>query len=392
MTRRYGVSGEAVAGVRPAQGPVRTHFGAECLRALADELAEVGAARVHIVTARSLLGTETLRSLRNVSPLLENASVSTVAGHLPLADVRSTTLAILDGGADAVIALGGGSAIDAAKFGAFAAASGLVDPASPAAALKEVIVSEAPGRVLPIFCVPTTLSAAELYGDVGFTDDTGQKAGAHNPALTPTAVFYDPAMASGTPRALWVSTGVRALDHAIESVASPSIDPLSRLLATSAVDDLLALLPRFKVGMGSADDRLRSYIAAWKSYGAPAIASQGLSHIIGRAIGARNGIPHGITSCVVLPNAIRLLSRTDPAARERFDELADDLRMPRAAGDSVPLALLIELIVETAGLPTRFSREQLPPAARAEAVDLAAAQSGAPLELVEEIVTACVEG
>src|SRR5260370_28649529 len=119
--------------------------------------------------------------------------------------------------------------------------------------------------------------------------------------------------------ALWLSSGIRALDHAVEGFLSDGLHPFSDVMALEAIRRLFDSLPRAQAAPGDVDVRTENQLAAWFSYTLSASAI-GLSHVMGKQIGARYGIPHGVTSCLLLPHAMRYLERRMP---DRFALLAE---------------------------------------------------------------------
>src|SRR5207248_7654063 len=111
--------------------------------------------------------------------------------------------------------------------------------------------------------VPTTLSVAELASGAGVTDESGDKVGRRDRRMLPDAVIYDGELALGTPIGLWLSTGVRALDHAVEGYLAPGAHPLSDVLALEAVRRLFATLPEARAHPADASVRTENQLAAW---------------------------------------------------------------------------------------------------------------------------------
>jgi alcohol dehydrogenase class IV len=114
-----------------------------------------------------------------------------------------------------------------------------------------------------------------------------------------------------TPMALWLSTGIRALDHAVEGILVEGLHPFSDVMALEGIRRLFVSLPRAKAAPDDLDVRTENQLAAWFSYTLPASAA-GLSHTMGKQIGARHAIPHGVTSCLLLPHVMRYLERRMP--------------------------------------------------------------------------------
>ncbi len=142
--------------------------------------------------------------------------------------------------ADCLIAFGGGSPIDAAKLVQMAILTGssTSEPIDFSRS-KTVVV----GPELPNFAIPTTLSAGEFTGGAGMTDEvTRHKGGRFDERLQPKVVIMDPALTLETPDWLWASTGVKALDHAVECSYSARHQLISDTLATKAIRILRAHL------------------------------------------------------------------------------------------------------------------------------------------------------
>jgi len=296
---------------------------------LGRELASFEARRIALITTRSLVAEERLISV--VQRALGDAQVAMTAvigQHAPIAQVDAAIRQAVDESVDGVVSFGGGSPIDAAKMLAVKVA----DPGGKAA------------RSLPHIAVPTTLSAAELAAGAGFTDDAGNKAGMRDPRLLPDAVIYDAELTLATPIALWLSTGIRALDHAVEGFLAEGSHPFNDVMALEAIRRLLDSLPSAMADSADTDVRTENQIAAWYSFTLPAQSAGGLSHVMGKQIGARHGIPHGVTSCLLMPPVMRFLGRRTP---ERVALLAD------ATGPDP--AARVQGLIESLGLPQHIA-------------------------------------
>ena len=242
-------------------------------------LGELKAERIAVVTTRSLRD--------KVDRLPIHAScVVTVGQHAPLAQIDAGVETVR--GADAIVSFGGGSVIDAAK-----------------------IISVKLGA-LPHTAVPTTLSVAELAAGAGFTNEAGDKAGMRDPRLMVETVIYDAELTLWTPLDLWLSTGIRALDHAVEGYLAEGEHPLNDVMALEAIRRLFDSLPRARATPDDVKVRTENQLAAWFSFTLPGASAAGLSHTMGKQIGARHGIPHGVTSCLLLPHVMRYLGPKVP--------------------------------------------------------------------------------
>ncbi len=344
--------------------PKTVHYGIGSVSLLTKELDSNSSKRVHLISTRSVLVSPVREYVQTAAPALRSATISMVSGHTPIQEVLVTARAAQAANADAIVALGGGSAMDAAKLVALATSFSQLQNLS-LRSFKERLASAPADGALPIFSIPTTLSAAEQYGDAGYTDDeSGHKVGIANQAMTSHAVIYDPRIAAHTPRDLWVSTGFRALDHAVETVMSADADAISHALSTSAIIDLLTVLPKFASSLGTDEERLAAFLGAWKSYGSPTVGAGGLSHVLGRLSGAKNGIPHGITSCVLLPLVVEHLYAQESRFADRLMELESQLTA--ATGDARSLSERLRDLNKTTRMPLQFPVEMFTRDARAD--------------------------
>lgn len=282
------------------------------------------------------------------------ASVFTGARqHVPAHTVARLVGEMRRVSADAVVSIGGGSPIDTAKMAIHA------------------LLTEGDGHGMrPAsssaihFAIPTTLSAGEFTSVAGITDDvTRIKRAVIDPRLAPRVVFTDPTLTLDTPAWLWAASGIRALDHAIESCYSSRHHPLSDALAARAIRLLIEHLPAsiHCTGPERVDHRGHCQLAAWLSVFGVTNAGFGLSHAFGHQIGPRWNVPHGITSCITLPHVMRFMAEHVP---ERFAPIAEGFGIPFAIDGARPAALacadrLTDFIAQFE-LPQRLSSVDVP--------------------------------
>jgi maleylacetate reductase len=205
------------------------------------------------------------------------------------------------------VSLGGGSVIDGTK----AVAVRLDYPAQIA--------------------IPTTLSGAEWAHAIGVTDEeAGRKSGFADPKAVPPVVILDAEATLYTPEKLWLSTGIRALDHAIEGFLAKGEHPIEDVLGLEGARRLVIHLPRSKEDPENVDVRHELQLAAWMAYFGPLNTPMGLSHNLGRRIGASYDVPHGYTSCVTLAPTLEVVGKRVP--RERWKQLTSALGGEPAEG------------------------------------------------------------
>lgn len=283
--------------------------------------------RVVVVTGRSLAqGTPVVTDVEARLGARHAATFADVREHAPQ-DVVDRLRATLDAhAADGVVSVGGGSPIDAAK----------------------VALYERDGGATPHLAIPTTLSGAEHTAIAGVTDPaTRVKRGVAAPRLAPWAVILDAEVTSFTPATLWLSTGIRALDHAVETVYAPERDDLARLLALEAITRLRRLLPVSRTRPEDADTRQELLVAAWWATPGLGVLTLAPSHPLGRLLGPLAGIGHGITSCLFLPAAIEWTAR-------RYPERVAPLCPLFAVATPAEVGPACRRFVASLGLPTRL--------------------------------------
>ena len=316
-------------------------LGAECER--------LGAERALLLSTRSLEGSEVEGRVREALGARCAGVTRDCAQHVPLEAVDRLLSAGRDVRPDLLVTVGGGSVTDAAKALAAALAAGYAD----AHALREHrIVFEYPdslsqrpleGEPLPIVSVPTTLSAAEYDGIFGMTYE-GTKDLYNDRRLTPRVVVLDPDAARETPRELWAASGIRALDHAVQIYLSRAPTPVIDAASLHVVRLLFEHLPRSLEDPSDDEARLAGMHAAWLSMLGVENVTLGLSHGIGHQIGARCGVPHGVTSCVMLPTVLARMVEVMPRRLADLARVMDATLGP--APDAEAAARAPELVRE----------------------------------------------
>ena len=278
----------------------RVIYGPGKIKELGTEAERRGLSRVLVVTT---LGGFPI--LDQVTGALGSRCAGVFTGivqHVPRGTVDALQAEIERVNADCLVSFGGGSPIDSCKV-----------------AIHGVSAT----RELVHIAVPTTLSAAEYTSAGGVTDEsTRVKGGVWDARVAPRTVINDPALTMDTPDWLWVSTGMRALDHAIECAYAIRHQPISDVLAAKSISLFLEHLPASIRTQG--EERLahrgQLQFAAWYSIYGAMNTRFGLSHLLGHQIGPRWNVPHGVTSCITLPNSMRFMAGIAP---ERFGPVAE---------------------------------------------------------------------
>lgn len=152
---------------------------------------------------------------------------------------------------------------------------------------------------IPIVAIPTTLSGAEYSPSAGGTDDSSH----HKASFickAPSLVFLDPKLSTRVPLSIWLSTGIRAVDHCVETMCSRNSPPRNREDAAKGLTLLIQGLLRAKSDENDLEARLLCQIGGVYAMRAIRGVTLGASHGIGRQLGPF-GVPHGHSSCVLLP-------------------------------------------------------------------------------------------
>jgi alcohol dehydrogenase class IV len=313
----------------------RVHFGTPAAEALLTEATQRKAQRIFVVTSKSLnrKTNAVTQALVQIAPRVVGLFDECIE-HTPRETVIALAQQVRAAQADLIVSIGGGTVIDTVKVALVALAEGLdnieqLDNWHMRVAADGSRVVPQP-RTPPCrqIAVPTTLSGAE-FSDLGGCTDArhGTKQGYTGAFIGAASVILDPRITVHTPDKLWLSTGIRAVDHAVEALCSVNAQPLIDATSVRA----LALLGR----------SLTRYASAPADLDATAWAMRW-------ALGADSGVPHGITSCVLLPTVMRYNAAACP---QQMTEIATALGQPhQSAADQV------EALIARLGLPTRIGQ------------------------------------
>ena len=333
----------------------RIVFGRPAAEALRDEAARLGAQRVFLMASGTMTRTtdEVDRVRHALGPRLAG-----VWSHMPPHTPRDAVVAAANEaralGADLIATFGGSSLTDAGKVVQICLKHGIsdVDGLEPFRMITYPDgtrhIPQYEGPTIRQIAIPTTLSAGEFNSQAGCTDTRiKRKQSYRHPLLTPRAIILDPAPTRHTPMWVWLSTGVRAVDHAVELYCSNLANPITDASALHALRLLSRALPRVKQDPGDMDARLDCLFgAAISLVGRQADIPLGASHAIGHILGGTCDVPHGITSCLMLPHVLRY-NRPVNAAKQA--DVAAAMGQPGADAADV-----VAELVRTLGLPQRL--------------------------------------
>jgi maleylacetate reductase len=289
-------------------------YGLPAEQALMDEVRRYGYERVFVVSTRSLqaLANGPLQRVEQAIRGWHVGTFSTVRAHSPREDVIAVANAAREAGADVLVAVGGGSVIDATKTATLCLWLGLdaasaLEPYRGGAPPEVARQFSPPANAMRMIAISTTLSASEFTSSAGVTDSaTNTKQSFSHRLLVPQSAILDPSATLDTPPWLLACTGIRAVDHAIESYCSPRANVATESTSLLGLKLLAESLPTIKAKPDDLDARMSAQFGMWQAIAANAAGvPNGASHGIGYVLGATYGVAHGHTSCVMLPAVLQ---------------------------------------------------------------------------------------
>jgi alcohol dehydrogenase class IV len=269
---------------------------------LRERLAKLGVRRPLIVADPGFRATPAFEPARATCPD-GSAVFADVQGNPTEANAEAATAAFRDTACDAVIGLGGGSALDVAKIVRLRAKL-------PHWQLRDAVPEDV-GELAPLIAIPTTAGTGSEVGRSSVIMIDGAKRVIFHPALLARLVILDPQLTVDLPPKITAATGADALTHCIESFTSPEFHPLCDGIALEGIRLIAGALPRAVKQGDDLDARGRMLIAAMMG----GIAFQkdlGAAHSLAHPLSAICGLHHGLANALVLPAVMRFNVRRKP--------------------------------------------------------------------------------
>lgn len=244
----------------------------------------------------------------------------------PTIEQIETGLAMLKReGCTAILAIGGGSSIDAAKV--IAARARNPHKIVHMAGLMRVLF-----KPMPLYAVPTTAGTGSEVTIAAVVSDpsTTRKFAIMDPKLVPIGAALDGALMTGLPAHITAATGMDALTHAVEAYLSRNHTPMTDAEALDATRLIMQNLPTAVTDGGNIEARQNMAVASFKAGVAFTTAGVGYVHAIAHNFGAYYHMPHGLANAVVLP---RVLDFSKPECTPRLAKLAEVSGL-KAGGES----------------------------------------------------------
>ena len=307
--------------------PSAIRFGAGRIAELPDACRELGMARPLLVTDPGLAALPMVAESRERcrSAKLGGALFSEVRGNPVEENVSAGVRAFLEGGHDGVIALGGGSALDAGKAIAFMA--GQRRPIWDFEDREDWWTRADEAGIAPVVAVPTTSGTGSEVGRASVITDLRDRTKKiiFHPRMQPARVILDPELTVGLPAPLSAAVGMDALSHSLEAFCSPVFHPLAQGIAVEGIRLVHDWLPRVCADGADLPARARMQVAS--TMGATAFQKGlGAMHSLSHPCGAVLDTHHGLTNAVVMPY---VLAFNRAAVEDRLEALARYLGLPR---------------------------------------------------------------
>jgi maleylacetate reductase len=294
-------------------------FGHPAAEAIVAQMDRLGAARAFLMVSGTLnRQTGEIERIRKALGSRCVATFDAMPPHTPREAVIAAAGQARAAGADLIVTVGGGSITDGANSVQLCLANDVrtVEDIERIRTHKGVTPPMNAPTVRQI-SVPTTIAGGEFSAIAGVTNArTRVKEMLRHELVMPRAAILDPAITVHTPEWLFLSTGIRAVDHCVEGLCSREAHPYADAQAMKGLSMLAQALRRVKATPGDLDARMDCQIGTWLSMGPlSAGVPMGASHGIGYVLGAVFDVPHGYTSCVMLPSVMRWNKR-DNAERQ----------------------------------------------------------------------------
>ena len=335
--------------------PPRVALGNGCAPHCAEYLAQRGVRQVLLVSSTPVL--PTLGAVRDAfqKANLTVVTAAPVDSEPTCAMFEQMLAAARRDNIEAVLGIGGGSAIDVAKL--------LAALTRGTQTVAEVFgINLLAGRALPLVCLPTTSgTGAEVSPNAILLDEAAAlKKGVVSPHLVPDAAFIDPLLTLTVPPGVTAATGLDALTHCIEAYANKFAHPAVDIYALEGIRLIAAHLER-AVRNGQ-DREARAALSLGSYYGGLCLGpvNTGAVHALSYPLGGRFHIAHGVANSLLLPHVIRF---NTPAAPERYAEVARALGVPPAGSAAATAERGVEFLAQLSrncGVPQTLSEIKIP--------------------------------
>lgn len=316
----------------------------------AADMAAAGCRRVLIVTGAPIralcAGPEKALAAAGCAVEILEAS----EGEPTLADLEAALGVARGFGADGVVGLGGGSAMDVAKL-----VAALIDGEQTFAEIVGADLLKR--RNVPLACIPTTAGTGSEVTPIAIVEDTEAqlKKGAVSPHLVPDFAYLDPELTRTMPRGVTAATGIDALTHCIESYANKFAHPVVDEWALAGIRLVGRYLERACADGGDIEARAGMLRASHLGGQCLGPVNTAAVHALAYPLGGEFHIAHGVANSLLLPHVLRFNLEAAPG---RYADVAEALGVRRSVDDTETALKGIERIErlsETIGIERRLS-------------------------------------
>jgi len=330
--------------------PSTIHFGVGAVAEAGSEAKQLGATKALLITDKVLASTGTIDP---VTAALKAAGVETIVfdgvnSEPTIAHVREGVAMFREGACDILVACGGGSPIDVSKAVRVLATN--------KGSIEEFMGFNKIARPgVPLIAIPTTAGTGSEATMVTIITDTSRdvKMLIGSPFLMPAVALVDPAMTVKMPRGLTAATGLDALTHAIEAYVSVKAQPLTDILALSAIKKISRFLPQAWANPENLEARSETMLGALQAGIAFSNSSVALVHGMSRPIGACFHVPHGVSNAALLGVVMEFSLMgapdryADVAQAMGIDTKAMTLMEAAQAGSDTVKSMILDLQIPT---------------------------------------------
>ena len=327
-------------------------YGKPAAEALREEAERLDARRVYLIASRTLnTTTDEIEKIRKALGDRHAATFDGVPQHTTRDIVTQIARQAVEAKADLVVAIGGGSVVDAAKIVLMCMENEIFAPAGLDGFETTPERRFGPFRTpkVRMIAIPSTLSGGE-YNSGALVTDTSRKLKQifNHPMMMPRAIILDPAITRYTPEKLWLGSGTRAMDHGIEAICSSRPNVLVDAVCQQGLRYLHDGLRRTKANPDDEAARLNCQLGSWLSaFGLQSRVPMGASHAIGHVLGGTCDVPHYFCTEVMMPSVLRY---NRPATEKAQQAIAAALAAPGQDAGEAFARFIAEL-----GLPRRLA-------------------------------------
>jgi len=327
-------------------------YGKPAAEALREEAERLDAKRVYLIVSRTLnTKTDEIETIRKALGDRYAETFDGIPQHTTREVVVKTAKQAKEAKADLVVAIGGGSVVDAAKIVLMCMEHEIFeqDGLDGFETTPERRFGQFRTPKVRMIAIPSTLSGGE-YNSGTLVTDTRRKLKQifNHPMMMPRSIILDPAITKYTPEKLWLGSGTRAMDHGIEAICSSRTNALVDAVCQQGLRYLHDGLRRTKNNPNDEEARLNCQLGSWMSaFGLQARVPMGASHAIGHVLGGTCDVPHYFCTAVMMPSVLRY---NRPATQAAQKSIAAALGAPDRDASEVFAAFIAEL-----GLPRRLA-------------------------------------